>query len=100
MKSVKIFSSKMVTNSDIRRQVFESGGYGEPIVVYGPQACGKTRNAEAVAKYLNRPVVIDDYLFERSLPDGCVALTYLEPPQSKPFHGFRAIKFSDIEGKI
>ncbi len=100
MNKVIVLSSRNVTTAAIRRCVISLGGEGIPIIVSGPKACGKTRNAEKIAKILSRPVVVDDYLFERPLPDGCVAFTYETPPPKKSYQNFRVINFSDIQDKL
>lgn len=45
------------------------------VVVYGPQGCGKTRNAERLRKHFGKRSVIDDWTPGDPLPDDCLALT-------------------------
>lgn len=46
------------------------------VVVYGPQACGKTRNAEAMRQAFGLDVIVDDWTWRDPLPDfGALILT-------------------------
>ncbi len=53
------------------------------IVVHGPQACGKTRNAELLRKKLGLDFVVDDFSFrDKSFPrEGALLLTNETPPK-------------------
>lgn len=96
--TIKIFSSSFCNNNnEIRKAVLKLKGHGKPIVVYGPQACGKTRNTKAIAEHVKRPVVIDDYSYGHPLPAGCVAFTNEEPPWNCKHDNFKVVNFSDIE---
>ncbi|AKH39165.1 MULTISPECIES: hypothetical protein [Nitrosomonas] len=44
-------------------------------IIYGPQGCGKTRNAEKLAKHLGLSNIIDDWMPDQELPEGTLALT-------------------------
>lgn len=44
------------------------------VVVYGPQSCGKTTNAEAIAGFFGLSVVVDEYA-GGELPKDALALT-------------------------
>lgn len=47
------------------------------VIIYGPQACGKTTNVEALAKYFNVDLVnvIDPWSPTDPLPENALALT-------------------------
>jgi predicted PilT family ATPase len=59
------------------------------VVIYGPQGCGKSSNAEALAAFFKKAKVVDDWEPGSAikLPDNVLALT------STPCDG--AIKFAD-----
>lgn len=50
-----------------------------PLVVYGPQGCGKTANAKAIADYFYCTSVVDDWDGRSALPDGALALCQQYP---------------------
>lgn len=50
-----------------------------PLVVYGPQGCGKTANAQAIADYFYCTSVVDDWDGRAPLPDGALALCQQYP---------------------
>jgi len=66
------------------------------IIVYGPMACGKTTNAEKLAKEFNLSVVFDGVTpseFKGNLPlKGVLVLTTEPPPYSA---AIKAISFSE-----
>ena len=45
-----------------------------PLVVYGPQGCGKTTNARAIADYFRCTSIVDNWDGRSRLPDGALAL--------------------------
>lgn len=45
------------------------------MIVYGPKACGKTRNAQRIAKHLGYTKIVDDWHPGLKLPSGTLALT-------------------------
>ena len=45
------------------------------VIVYGPQGCGKTRNAQAIAKHLGLTNIIDEWCPGYELPADTLALT-------------------------
>lgn len=45
-----------------------------PLVIYGPQGCGKTRNASALADHFRCTMIVDDWDGRSALPDGALAL--------------------------
>ncbi len=51
-------------------------------VVYGPQGCGKTRNAKRIAKALGLNAILDDFDGKQPLPrTDTLALTNVVPPR-------------------
>lgn len=46
-----------------------------PIIIRGPQGCGKTSNAQALAAYFGCTEVVDDWDGFTPLCDGALALT-------------------------
>jgi hypothetical protein len=50
-----------------------------PLVVYGPQGCGKTANAKAIADYFYCTLIVDDWDGRSALPDGALALCQRYP---------------------
>ena len=52
------------------------------VIVYGPQGCGKTRNAEAILKHFNLRQVLDDVFSLKGAPVfGTPILTCLRPEE-------------------
>lgn len=52
-------------------------------VVYGPQGCGKTINAQAFRRAFGATVVVDPWDGISALPEDCLALTNRSPPFAK-----------------
>ncbi len=50
-----------------------------PLVVYGPQGCGKTANAKAIADYFRCTSIVDDWDGRSPLPEGALALCQRYP---------------------
>jgi len=50
------------------------------VIVHGPQACGKTRNARALAAALGCNKILDDWDGRTPIPHGALVLTSDEPP--------------------
>ena len=46
-----------------------------PVIIYGPPGCGKTTHKEALAKAFNKPVIIDSWDHQQSLPNNAIAFT-------------------------
>lgn len=46
----------------------------EALVIYGPQGCGKTTNASALAEHFGCVSIVDDWDGRAPLPDGALAL--------------------------
>lgn len=73
-------------------------------IVYGPPACGKTRNSEAIRKFVGAKEVIDDvWLFkkpilERIKNQNVVAFT--NNPDVLRVKGVKVIHFDDIKHQI
>ncbi len=49
-------------------------------IVYGPPGCGKTRNAERLARHFGYVKVVDGWDGTSKLPVNCLALTVNQPP--------------------
>lgn len=47
------------------------------ILIYGPQGCGKTQNAAALAGHYGKSVVIDEWVPGMALPANAIALTHV-----------------------
>ena len=62
-----------------------------PLVIHGPQECGKTRNAERLAAKYNYSSIVDDWSFKKPLTDNALHLTYEIPP--KGFKGAFVVDF-------
>lgn len=62
-------------------------------IIYGPQGCGKTRNAEALAKHLGLSNIVDDWMSGDELPEDTLALTGTENVPG-------ALEFSDVMSEI
>lgn len=52
----------------------------KPTIIHGPQACGKTRNAELLGKAFAANRVIDEWHPKIALAEGDLALTNCAPP--------------------
>lgn len=52
------------------------------IVVYGPQGCGKTRNARRIAKWLSLTTIVDEWTLGSGLawPRTGALLLSIDPP--------------------
>ena len=57
------------------------------LIVYGPRGCGKTKNAEALAKHFGCSRILDDWNGRDRFEGGTLALTNLDP---------RDVRFSDF----
>ena len=47
-------------------------------IIYGPQGCGKTSNAKALAQFFGLNNIIDDWMCGDELPEDTLALTNAE----------------------
>ncbi|MEA3278878.1 MAG: hypothetical protein U9Q81_27010 [Pseudomonadota bacterium] len=65
-----------------------------PVIVHGPQGCGKTRAVGHLRRVFGREVVIDPWE-GGPLPPGALALTNAAPPYAVEA---RVVDFRDIEG--
>ena len=63
-----------------------------PLVIYGPQACGKTRNAERLKRAFGARRVVDEWVPGDPLPPDAIALTNCDGDELPPR---RSISFSD-----
>jgi hypothetical protein len=51
------------------------------IVIHGPQGCGKTKHADALARHFKLDLWIDGYSWSHEFPqNNCLVLTHEEPP--------------------
>lgn len=59
------------------------------LIVYGPQGCGKTRNAEALRKAFGAKRIVDDWWPGDPAPRGALLLTHADaselPPEAVSF---------------
>ncbi len=71
------------------------------VIVVGPMACGKTRNAEALRKHFGCKRIVEDYVrgFSPPLKDGDLALTN-EAPRRRKVPGVRVVEFADAMKEI
>lgn len=63
-----------------------------PLVVYGPQGCGKTSNAQAIADYFHCTPVVDDWDGRSALPEGALALCQQYPRR----RGYDVLSFQAV----
>ncbi|SFM56371.1 AAA family ATPase [Nitrosomonas communis] len=47
------------------------------VIIYGPQGCGKTTNAEKLAKHLGLSNILDEFGPGQELPEDTLALTHV-----------------------
>lgn len=66
-----------------------------PVIVYGPQSCGKTRNAEKIKRYFRAAKLVDDWKVGDEVEDGAVYLT--NDNRAMNTHPRRTVQFSDVE---
>jgi uridine kinase len=69
------------------------------VVVWGPQGCGKTRNAARIAKALGLDTVIDDWHHTLSEPwprQGALLLTNEEPPE---WFRYPVVRYEEVIGR-
>jgi len=71
------------------------------VVVYGPQRCGKTRNAEALRRHFGLNRVVDDWDGISDVPAaGALILTNVIPTRSRQTIPFaKACALARIEAK-
>ncbi|AEH88166.1 hypothetical protein [Mesorhizobium opportunistum] len=60
-------------------------------IVFGPMACGKTRNAEALRRHFGCDRVVDEWDGRKRLPENSLALTIDEAHAP----GARTVSFAD-----
>ncbi|MCP5197012.1 MAG: hypothetical protein H6974_09535 [Gammaproteobacteria bacterium] len=58
----------------------------QPIIIYGPQGCGKTQHAEQFRELFHTQRVIDDWSWGDPLLEGDMALTNSPIPEPCPDH--------------
>lgn len=69
-------------------------------VVYGPQGCGKTRNAKRIAKALNLRTIVDDWDFGSGAAwprAGALLLTSTTPPE---WFRYPVLSFNDAMKQV
>ncbi len=71
----------------------------QTIVIYGPQGCGKTQHAQALATHFSCLFIADEWDGVQPLPDGVLALTNVNPPEN-PTDTARWISFSDAMAQL
>lgn len=54
----------------------------EPLVIYGPAGCGKTRNAEALAAHFGAATIVDSWDGTTPLRGSALALSNATGPES------------------
>lgn len=66
------------------------------LIVYGPQRCGKTRNAEKLCQHFGLTRVIELDEVQRGFvapPEGALLLTYKDPSSGLSRHGLTMMPF-------
>lgn len=66
---------------------------GNPLIIVGPQASGKTRNSDAFQQVLGCKRVVDNWDGRTKLKDGDLALTNVEKLPSDS--GYRVLSITD-----
>lgn len=61
-----------------------------PVVVYGPQGCGKTRHAKALAAHFGVERVIDDWMPGDPVDPGALHLSQVEVPGAVAYESLKA----------
>lgn len=69
----------------------------ETIVVYGPQGCGKTRNANRIREHFGLALIVDGWDGNSTLRRGTLALTNVAPPYRLKV---RAIAYADLPAGV
>ena len=64
------------------------------LIIHGPQPCGKTRNAVALAKHFGCSSIVDDW-HGAPLPASALALTNFLPESFEAPLGTRVLSFDD-----
>jgi cytidylate kinase len=70
----------------------------DSVIVYGPQGCGKTRNARRIARALGLKRIVDGFSFDdrRFDKQDTLLLTNEEPPA----HARRAMSYDDAMRRV
>jgi hypothetical protein len=71
------------------------------VIVYGPQGCGKTRNAERIRKHFGLERIVDDFcgIIGPAFDKGILYLTCFDDPGYKKI-GLRMISFAEVAQQI
>ena len=64
-------------------------------IVYGPPACGKTHNAERLARHFGCTSIVDGWDGRSDLPPNSLALTVEHPSRLPRLRGARVVPFQD-----
>lgn len=64
--------------------------YEKGVIISGPMACGKTRNAEALRRKFNCTRIVDDWSIGEPVFDHAIHLTN-EPVEMLNHHGYRRV---------
>lgn len=71
--NIHIFQSGHINENNLN--TFINGNQRKPIIITGPQACGKTHNADKLAILYGFSVVLDGWEPGDNIPLGTMALT-------------------------
>lgn len=88
------------------------------VVIHGPQGCGKTRNAQALAAHSGYSRIVDDWDGRSKIEDGCLVLInsipfgFKVPPlpvgfrsaalvdEASAHHGLHRVRSSTVAGGV
>lgn len=70
------------------------------IIIHGPQGCGKSHGAEALAAYFDCSAIIDDWNGRTPIPANALVLTSLEEIPVKSLSDVRVMSFDEAIGQI
>jgi len=71
----------------------------EPVIIHGPQGCGKSARAEALKSEFGAQRIVDEWRPGQHLAPGDLALTNVAPPLELGFDA-RVIPFSAVVGHV
>lgn len=60
------------------------------VIVYGPQACGKTRHAAALAAHLGLGTIIDDWMLGDPIEEDALHLSQVAVPGAVAYESLKA----------
>jgi tRNA A37 N6-isopentenylltransferase MiaA len=67
------------------------------VIVYGPAACGKTRNKYEIAKHFGCDTVVDEWSEDRPMIQDALHLTTMKPTETTDA---TVVSFEDVICKI